>query len=101
MKKSILSNPAFRYIFEVFVIIFSVTISFYIQDILNERDKMELKNESLKGVLIDSDKNKSKFMDIENYKNIKSVNNNVQFIAWLLIINLTCILCYIIYQRFN
>ena len=41
----------------------------------------------------DSDKNKSKFMDIENYKNIKSVKNNVQFIAWLLIINLTCILC--------
>jgi hypothetical protein len=58
MKKSILSNPAFRYIFEVFVIIFSVTISFYIQDILNERDKMELKNESLKGVLIDLDKDK-------------------------------------------
>lgn len=49
----------------------------------------------------DSDKNKSKFMDIENYKNIKSVKNNVQFIAWLLIINLTCILCYIIYQGFN
>ena len=58
MKKALLTNPAFRYIFEVFVIIFSVTISFYIQDILNERDKMELKNESLKGVLIDLDKDK-------------------------------------------
>ena len=48
MKKSILSNPAFRYIFEVFIIVFSVTVSFYIQNELNERDKMELKNESLK-----------------------------------------------------
>ena len=56
MKKSILSNPAFRYIFEVFIIVFSVTVSFYIQDELNERDKMELKNESLNGVLIDLDK---------------------------------------------
>ncbi len=56
MKKSILSNPAFRYLFEVFIIVFSVTVSFYIQDELNERDKMELKNESLKGVLIDLDK---------------------------------------------
>ena len=46
MKKSILTMPAFRYIFDVFIIVFSVTISFYIQDELNERDKMELKNES-------------------------------------------------------
>ena len=53
MKKSILSNPAFRYIFEVFVIIFSVTISFYIQDILNEKDREKLKNDTLKGILID------------------------------------------------
>ena len=58
MKNSILSNPAFRYIFEVFIIVFSVTRSFYIQDELNERDKMELKNESLKGVLIDLSKDK-------------------------------------------
>ena len=58
MKKSILSNPAFRYIFEIFIIVFSVTVSFYIQNELNERDKMELKNESLKGVLIDLDKDK-------------------------------------------
>ena len=43
MKKSILTKPAFRYIFEVFVIIFSVTISFYIQDILNEKDRENLK----------------------------------------------------------
>ena len=52
------SNPAFRYIFEIFIIVFSVTVSFYIQNELNERDKMELKNESLKGVLIDLDKDK-------------------------------------------
>ena len=36
MKKSILNTPAFRYIFEVIVIVFSVTLSFYIQDVLNE-----------------------------------------------------------------
>ena len=53
MKKSILSNPAFRYIFEVIVIVFSVTLSFYIQDVLNKREKIELKNESLNGVLAD------------------------------------------------
>ena len=58
MKKSVLSNPAFRYIFEIFIIVFSVTVSFYIQNELNEREKMELKNESLKGVLIDLDKDK-------------------------------------------
>ena len=53
MKKALLTNPAFRYIFEVFVIIFSVTISFYIQDILNEKDREKLKNDTLKGILID------------------------------------------------
>ena len=58
MKKSILTKPAFRYMFEVFIIVFSVTVLFYIQDELNERDKMELKNESLRGVLIDLDKDK-------------------------------------------
>ena len=58
MKKSVLSNPAFRYIFEIFIIVFSVTVSFYIQNELNERDKMELKNESLNGVLIDLEKDK-------------------------------------------
>tara|TARA_B100000579_G_C22779200_1_gene828321 strand:- start:384 stop:1109 length:726 start_codon:yes stop_codon:yes gene_type:complete len=53
MKKALLTNPAFRYIFEIFIIVFSVTISFYIQDELNERDKIKLKDDSLKGVLID------------------------------------------------
>ena len=37
MKKTLLTNPAFRYIFEIIVIVFSVTLSFYIQDILNEK----------------------------------------------------------------
>ena len=50
MNKSILNTPAFRYIFEILVIVFSVTLSFYIQDVLNDRDKIELKNKSLKGV---------------------------------------------------
>jgi hypothetical protein len=58
MKKALLTNPAFRYIFEIFIIVFSVTVSFYIQNILNEKDKMELKNESLRGVLIDLNKDK-------------------------------------------
>ena len=53
MKKSILSNPSFRYIFEVFIIIFSVTISFYIQDVLNEKDRIGIKNKALSGVLKD------------------------------------------------
>jgi len=58
MKKALLTNPAFRYVFEIFIIVFSVTVSFYIQNVLNEKDKMELKNESLKGVLIDLNKDK-------------------------------------------
>ena len=53
MKKTLLTNPAFRYIFEIFIIVFSVTISFYIQDILNEKDRERLKNDTLKGILID------------------------------------------------
>ena len=53
MKKSILTKPAFRYIFEVFVIVFSVSISFAIQEILNDREKIELKNKGLNGVLKD------------------------------------------------
>ena len=53
MKKSILTKPAFRYIFEVFVIVFSVSISFAIQEFLNDREKIELKNKGLNGVLKD------------------------------------------------
>ena len=56
MNKSILSNPAFRYIFEVFIIVFSVTISFYIQEVINKKEKIELKNKALNGVLIELEK---------------------------------------------
>ena len=75
MKKSILSNPAFRYIFEVFVIIFSVTISFYIQDLLNEKDREKLKNDTLKGVLIDMETDISQYnlaLDILKYRLIQA-----------------------------
>jgi hypothetical protein len=53
MKNALLTNPAFRYIFEIFIIVFSVTISFYIQDVLNENDRIEIKNKALSGVLND------------------------------------------------
>ena len=53
MKKALLTNPAFRYVFEVFVIVFSVSISFAIQEFLNDREKIELKNKGLNGVLKD------------------------------------------------
>ena len=56
MKISLLNKPAFRYIFEIIVIVFSVTLSFYIQDVLNDREKLELKNISLSGVLSDLEK---------------------------------------------
>ena len=75
MKKSILTKPAFRYIFEVFVIIFSVTISFYIQDILNEKDREKLKNDTLKGILIDmeTDINQYNFaLDILKFRLIQA-----------------------------
>ena len=53
MKKTLLTNPAFRYIFEVFIIVFSVTVSFYIQEVINKKEKIELKNKALKGVLME------------------------------------------------
>lgn len=46
MKKSILITSAFRYIFEIIIIVFSVILSFYIQDVLNDREKIELNNEA-------------------------------------------------------
>ena len=61
MKKTLLTNPAFRYIFEVFVIVFSVSISFAIQEILNDREKIELKNKGLNGVLKDLKEDKEFF----------------------------------------
>jgi hypothetical protein len=61
MKKNFLTNPAFRYIFEIIIIVFSVSLSFYIQDILNEREKIELKNAALSGVLEDLESDKHSF----------------------------------------
>ena len=58
MKNSLLNNPAFRYIFEIIVIVFSVILSFYIQDVLNDWEKIELKNIGLKAVLSDLEKYK-------------------------------------------
>ncbi len=68
MKNSILNKPAFRYIFEIIVIVFSVTLSFYIQDILNEREKIELKDFALKGVLADLKKDSIFFSQGVNVK---------------------------------
>tara|TARA_X000000950_G_scaffold264296_1_gene337420 strand:+ start:373 stop:1095 length:723 start_codon:yes stop_codon:yes gene_type:complete len=67
MNKNIYSSIGFRYIFEIIVIVFSVTLSFYIQDILNEREKIELKNKSLKGVINDLAK------DFESFKRAQKV----------------------------
>ena len=50
MNKNFYSSIGFRYIFEIIVIVFSVTLSFYIQSKIIDREKVELKNESLKGV---------------------------------------------------
>jgi hypothetical protein len=67
MKKNILTNPSFRYIFEVFIIVFSVTVSFYIQEVINKKEKIELKNKALKGVLMEL---KS---DVSNFNNASSI----------------------------
>ena len=82
MKKSIYSTPAFRYIFEIIVIVFSVTLSFYIQDVLNEREKNYLKDESLRGVLSDLKSDKEFFKAGVNriesvIKSIDSIHNNI------------------------
>ena len=50
MKKiKINKNLIFRYLFEIVVIIFSITASFYIQDLLNNKDKEDSKNKGLEG----------------------------------------------------
>ena len=51
----------FRYLFEVIVIVFSVTLSFYIQELLNDREKNLLKNDGLNGVIKDLVIDKSQF----------------------------------------
>ena len=78
MKKSILNTPAFRYIFEVIVIVFSVTLSFYIQDVLNEREKIHLKNNGLDGVLIELAADKRHFLMGISHKEI--INDNTDSI---------------------
>ena len=86
MKKSILNTPAFRYIFEIIVIVFSVTLSFYIQDVLNDRDKIELKDIGLEAVLSDlkKDENFYKF-GVKGIKRtslyIDSITDNHSFIS--------------------
>ena len=91
MKKSIINTPAFRYIFEIIVIVFSVTLSFYIQDLLNDRNKIELKNVGLNGVKSDLQKDLDFFslgIDImySRVKNIdsildKEVKNKNEFVS--------------------
>jgi hypothetical protein len=48
------------------VIVFSVTISFFIQDVLNDREKIELKNKGLEGVLRDLEEDKKFFVNTSN-----------------------------------
>ena len=59
----------FRYLFEIIVIVFSVTLSFYIQEVLNDREKEELKNETLLGVIDDLEQTKFKFNQAKIYFN--------------------------------
>ena len=73
------------------MIVFSVTLSFYIQDLLNERDKIELKNVGLNGVKSDLQKDLDFFslgIDImySRVKNIdsildKEVKNKNEFVS--------------------
>ena len=78
MKKSIFSNLAFRYFFEVIVIIFSITASFYIQDLLNKKSQIELKNKALEGVLIELEKDRGftlGFGETYNEYRIKTIDS--------------------------
>ena len=77
MKKALLTNPAFRYVFEVFIIIFSVTISFYIQDVINEKDRIEIKNKALSGVLKDISGDRFSLNEglVINKKRTESIND--------------------------
>ena len=59
----------FRYLFEIVIIVFSVTLSFYIQEVLNDIEKEELKNETLRGMLDDLEKTKSDFYWTRIYLN--------------------------------
>tara|TARA_B100000902_G_C27262621_1_gene891671 strand:+ start:131 stop:829 length:699 start_codon:yes stop_codon:yes gene_type:complete len=63
-----------RYIFEIIVIVFSVTISFYIQEVQNRNEKLLLKNESLKGVISDLEKDKAIFEFAKNFNEMREKN---------------------------
>ncbi len=63
----------FRYFFEIIVIIFSVSISFYIQDLLNQKDKKELKNKGLQGVILELKKDQNSY-GWSNYYNNRRLN---------------------------
>ena len=76
MKKiKINKNLIFRYLFEIVVIIFSITASFYIQDLLNKKDKKDDKNKGLEGLLIELEKDKRPL--ISHLKNIDEINDFV------------------------
>ncbi len=60
---------AFRYLFEIIVIVFSVTLSFYIQEVLNDLEKEELKNQTLRGVIDDLGQTKFSFNQAKIYFN--------------------------------
>ena len=49
-------------LFEVFAIVFSITISFYIQEKLNDFEKEQFKNETLSGVQNDLKTDKAFFL---------------------------------------
>jgi|TARA_B100001094_G_C18062339_1_gene735704 hypothetical protein len=55
------------------VIIFSVSISFYIQDLLNQKDKKELKNKGLQGVILELKKDQNSY-GWSNYYNNRRLN---------------------------
>ena len=55
------------FLFEIFILIFSITISFYIQDKLNDLDNEKLKNETLIGVQNDLKSDKAFFLMTLDY----------------------------------
>ena len=61
-------------LFEVFAIVFSITISFYIQEKLNDFEKEQFKNETLAGVQNDLKTDKAFFLMTLDF-----LYNRVQF----------------------
>ena len=74
MKNLFTKKDIIKYLFETFVIIFSVTASFYIQDLVNIKNKIDFKNKGLEGVLLELDSD-SIFIDYgSNSFNSKRLN---------------------------